>query len=95
MALHAGEVNYDEHGVTAAAINLTFRLLESGPVKEALADSSGTLAIIASSWFFEEVVRHSVADVAAYRPVPVMVKETTTTGWICLPDDGTGPAEWR
>jgi class 3 adenylate cyclase len=29
MALHAGEVNYDEHGVTAAAINLAFRLLES------------------------------------------------------------------
>jgi len=27
LALHAGEVNYDEHGATAAAINLTFRLL--------------------------------------------------------------------
>ena len=27
MALHAGEVHYDEHGVTAASINLAFRLL--------------------------------------------------------------------
>ena len=45
------------------------------------------LAVIASSWFFEEVVRHSAADAAAaYRPVPVAVKETTTIGWICLPD---------
>jgi CheY-like chemotaxis protein len=83
MALHAGEVNFDEHGVTAASINLTFRLLESDPVKEALAESSSVLAVITSSWFFDEVVRHSTAD-AGYRRVPVAVKETTTTGWICL-----------
>jgi hypothetical protein len=44
------------------------------------------LAVIASSWFFEEVVRHSTADAAAYRRVEVDMKETTTTGWICLPD---------
>ena len=93
MALHAGEVNYDEHGATAAAINLTFRLLEAGPVKEALAGSSGVLAVIASSWFFEEVVRHSAADVATYRPVPVTVKETSTMGWICLPDHKLRPGQ--
>ena len=41
MALHSGQVHYDTHGATAASINLTFRLLECGPVKEALAGSSG------------------------------------------------------
>ena len=86
MALHAGEVNYDAHGATGASINLTFRLLESEMVKGALAGSSGVLAVIVSSWFFEEVVRHSTADTAAYYPVLVAVKETTATGWICLPD---------
>jgi tetratricopeptide (TPR) repeat protein len=86
MALHAGEVHYDEHGVTAAAVNLAFRLLDAGALKAALASSPGVLAVIASSWFYEEVVRHSTADEAAYRPVEVAVKETTTTGWICLPD---------
>lgn len=91
MALHAGEVHYDEHGVVSASINHTFRLLEAGPVKQALADSSGVLAVITSSWFFEEVVRHSAADVAAYRPVSVTVKETSTTGWICLPDQQDRP----
>lgn len=85
MALHGGEVNFDEHGATAASINLTFRLLESEQVKKALAESTGVLAVITSSWFFEEVVRHTTADAAAYRPVSVVVKETTTTGWICLP----------
>jgi hypothetical protein len=67
-------------------VNLAFRLLECGPVKAALADSPGVLAVIASSWFFEEVIRHSTADPAEYHAVLVAVKETTTTGWICLPD---------
>ena len=86
MALHAGEVNYDKHGATAFSINFTFRLLDSHPVKEALAGSPGVLAVIASSWFFEEVIRHSTTHAAEYYPVPVVVKETTTTAWICCPD---------
>jgi tetratricopeptide (TPR) repeat protein len=87
MALHAGEVNYDDHGATAAAINLAFRLLDAPPFKAALAESPGVLALIASSWFFDEVVRHCTAvDAAAYRPVRVTAKETTTVGWICMPD---------
>ena len=90
MALHAGEVHYDEHGVTSAAVNLAFRLLDAGALKAALASSPGVLAVIASSWFYEEVVRHSAAA-AAYRPIEVAVKETTTTGWVCLPDH-TDPA---
>ena len=97
MALHAGEVHYDQHGVTAVAVNLAFRLLDARPLKEALADSPGVLAVIVSSWFFEEVVRHS-EGAPGYRPAEVTVKETLTTGWICLPDqavqpDGSGQAD--
>lgn len=87
MAVHAGEVAYDRHGVTAVSVNLAFRLLDAKPVKDVLAESSGVLAVITSEWFFEEVVRHSVdVDPATYRPVQVVVKETATVGWICLPD---------
>ncbi len=94
MALHAGEINYDEHGVTAAAVNLAFRLVDAEPLKAALAGSPGVLAVIVSSWFFDEVVRHIAPDGAArYRPVPVSVKETMTTGWICLPDDPSFPGQ--
>jgi tetratricopeptide (TPR) repeat protein len=94
MALHAGEINYDEYGVTAASVNLTFRLLDAEPLKAALAASSGVLAIIVSSWFYEEVVRHiPIEGAASYRPVAVAVKETSTTGWICLPDHPSLPRE--
>jgi hypothetical protein len=84
MALHAGEVCYDEHGVTAASINLAFRLLEADLLRAALAESPGVLAVIASSWFYDEVVRHSTV-VALFRRVEVTVKETTAAGWICVP----------
>jgi tetratricopeptide (TPR) repeat protein len=90
LALHAGEVNYDEHGVTAMSVNLAFRLVEAGALKTALAGSAGVLAVIASSWFFEEVVRHSEAAASTYHPVLVSVKETITTAWIFLPDNPGG-----
>ena len=87
MALNAGEVTYDDHGVTAPSINRTFRLLEAPPLRSALADSPGVLALITSNWFFHEVVRNSKnVDASTFRPVRVAVKETSATGWISLPD---------
>lgn len=87
MAVHAGEVVFDRHGVTATSLNFTFRLIEAPTVKKALAESPGVLALITSDWFFEEVVRHSPdASAASYRPVRVSVKETSTVGWLSLPD---------
>lgn len=94
MALHAGEVSYDCHGVAGAAVNLAFRLVEARPLKAALASSPGVLAVIASSWLFEEVIKHSPASHPdAYRPVQVAVKETSTVGWICLPGQPAPPGQ--
>jgi hypothetical protein len=87
VALHAGEVSHDQHGVTGDAINLAFRLIDAPPLKDALAASPGVLALIASPWFYEEVIRHQPsAQPATWRAHPVVVKETATTGWIALPD---------
>jgi hypothetical protein len=61
LALHAGEIHRDDHGVVGTSINVAFRLLEAEPLRRALADSSGVLAVIASRWFFEEVIRHDPA----------------------------------
>lgn len=92
MALHAGEVQYDDHGVTGSAINLAFRLLDGVELKIALSQSVGVLAISVSSWFFEEVVRHSAASrPETYRCVEVKVKEVDTRAWICLPESSDSP----
>ncbi len=94
LAVHAGEISYDDHGVASTAVNLTFRLLEAPAFKDLLAASPGVLALIASGWFFDEVVRHSPASTpATYRPVAVTVKETTTVGWVCLPDHPCPPGD--
>jgi tetratricopeptide (TPR) repeat protein len=93
MVLHAGEVELDEHGATAASVNLAFRLLDAQPLRAALARSPGVLAVIASEWFFDEVVRHSrQTDPATFRPHRLVVKETSTVAWISLPDSPYPPA---
>ncbi len=86
MVLHAGEVSHDEHGIVATSVNVAFRLIEARELRTSLATSPGSLAVMVSSWFFDEVVRHSATDAASYRPVQVTVKETTAIGWIHLPD---------
>lgn len=87
MAVHAGEVRYDDYGVTAASVNLAFRLLDAPALRSALVSSPGVLALIVSSWFFEEVVWQSSAEHAAtYRHTVVTAKETTASAWIALPD---------
>jgi tetratricopeptide (TPR) repeat protein len=96
VALHAGEVRYDDHGVTAVSINLAFRLLDASQLKSTLAGSLGVLAVIVSSWFFDEVVRHSGASLPdTYRQVRVKNKETNTNAWICLPDQPFSPPATR
>ncbi len=85
VALHAGEVHIDETGVTATAVNVTFRLIDSDELRHALRRTPATIALIVSSWFFDEVVKHSLTS-TEYRPVRIEVKETSTIGWIRASD---------
>ncbi|OLT12515.1 hypothetical protein BJF79_22020 [Actinomadura sp. CNU-125] len=49
------------------------------------------LALIASDWFYNEVIRQTPACApGVYRPVPVAVKETRTRGWVRFP--GAAPS---
>jgi hypothetical protein len=91
VALHAGEVSYDAHGATGTAIVHTFRLLHSGVLKDASAHADGALAVIASAWFYDEIIRHSpLSRPDRYRRVFVREKETAACGWIRLLGPGEG-----
>jgi len=93
VALHAGEVYRDVHGVAGSAINHAFRLVETPLLRSALDESPGALALILSDWLFTEVARHHpAAEPSSYRQVPVSVKETQATGWIRIPDPDAAPA---
>jgi hypothetical protein len=85
LALHAGEVNFDDHGVTSVSITRTFRLVDARRLKDTLAKAPAVLAIIASAWFFDEVIRHSERSQAGfYRSTVIKNKETATSAWIRL-----------
>jgi Effector-associated domain 2 len=87
LALHAGEVRFDKRGdVASQAIIHAFRLLDAPPLKNAMADGA-TLAMIASDWFYTEVIRRDATfEPQSFTPVEVVVKETNTIGWMRVPD---------
>lgn len=88
VGLHAGEVAEDLYGYTSSAINLTFRLVNSAPLRGALEKSAGVLALAVSTWFYDEVVQHhDGARPKSYRRVFVENKETRVDAWISRPDD--------
>ena len=94
VALHAGEVYRDAHGVAGTAINHAFRLAEAPALRSALTASPGVLALIVSDWLFSEVVRHDpAAEPGSYRQVQVAVKETAAAGWIRVPAPGVIQAD--
>ena len=91
MALHAGEIHPDAHGITGSAVNKTFRLVEAPALKSALDASAGVLALIVSDWFHDEVVRHEpAAEPGCYQHVRAAVKETRAETWIRILDPPAG-----
>ena len=93
VAMHAGEIYRDAHGVAGTAINHAFRLVEAPVLKSALDESPGMLAVIISDWLFTEVAKHDpAAEPDSYQQVQVSVKETETAGWIRVPDPDATPA---
>ncbi|MFT7839740.1 hypothetical protein Q5530_26650 [Saccharothrix sp. BKS2] len=74
MAVHAGEVVFDRHGVTSTAVTTAFQLLDAPPVRTALTESPGVVASVVSRRVFDEVVRHRARlDPATFRPMSSMV----------------------
>ncbi|MEV5721626.1 hypothetical protein AB0L41_47910 [Amycolatopsis mediterranei] len=94
MVLHAGEVSYDAHGATGQAIVHAFRLLDSPAIKQELTQSPGCLALITSTWFYDEVIRRSAhSRPTRYVRVVIHVKETITQAWIHARYGDEGPSD--
>jgi hypothetical protein len=92
VAVHVGNVHHDGHGFVGDAVNHLFRLLDAPRLRQLLAGSGGELALIASDYMYESVVRRhpTLVDPAAFRPVAVEVKQTMARGWVQIP----GPTQF-
>lgn len=93
MALHAGEVSRDAHGLSGADLVLACRMLDAAELKTALRRSPGNLAVIVSDGIYDGIVRHRyrTIDPAGYHPVSVQVKKDRIHAWIHLPGTTTPP----
>ncbi|MDQ2585828.1 substrate-binding domain-containing protein [Saccharothrix yanglingensis] len=88
VAITAGEVQHDAHGVVGDDVNLAFRLLDSQPLRRALERTDDVLVLIVSRRFHEDVVRDDPAVPAgAFQRVEVGVKEVRDHAWL----RATGP----
>lgn len=87
MAVHSGEVHYDEHGKTSDEMIFTYRILDTAEAKRALHESTATLVLVASDPFYQAVIRHQPATRPdAYREATADVKEVHARVWVRLVD---------
>jgi hypothetical protein len=86
LAVHAGRVIRDEHGVVGRASIHLFRLLEARAFKVALKAAGADLGVIVSNEVFTEVAeRGGLLNAAAYRNLRIACKDTRTTAWTWFP----------
>jgi hypothetical protein len=93
LALHHGALLATGHSHTGDTVVLTCRLLDSTPLRTALAHSSTSLAVIVSEYIYDNIVRHGHRDIdpSAYHPVTVLVKRTRARAWVHLPGSRQPP----
>lgn len=86
VAVNAGEITFDRHGVVGAAIDETFRLAEAPQLKAAVDNSPGVCGLIVSDWFYQAVVRHQPdARPDSYQHIDCRVKQTSLSAWMRVP----------
>ncbi|MEU6080441.1 adenylate/guanylate cyclase [Streptomyces sp. NPDC047108] len=89
IAVHAGDVHFDEHGLGGHAVNQTFRLCDSAPLRAAIRTARSDTALLVSDAIHDNVVRGGYDSIAAasFHAVDVSVKETRTRAWLHVAGD--------
>jgi hypothetical protein len=86
VAVYAGEVIFDKHGVVGSAIDHAFRLVDAPELRAALVGSLDPCVLIVSDWFYREVVRQrQQARPDTYRHIRSEVKGTRLSAWLRIP----------
>jgi Cyclic nucleotide-binding domain len=86
VAVNVGPVTSDTIGVSGEAIIIAARLLDAPIFKNAIAQETAKLGIIASKFVYETVIRHCLnpIDLAGYSEVQAITKEFVIPAWMKL-----------
>lgn len=85
VAIHAGEVHYDQWGQFGEALDVTCRLLDAPALKSSLASSTAPLALAISDDIYRSIVRHgyeNIDDKPFNSIIHVEVAGFSHAGWI-------------
>lgn len=88
VAIHSGEVHFDERGVFGEDIDLTFRLLNSPDLKRRLQEADAPLVLAVSDYIHRSVIRHGYdgIDGRTFEPaICLRVADQQHTGWVQIP----------
>jgi class 3 adenylate cyclase len=86
--IHAGEVHYDGKGFFGEDLDVAFRLLDAPRFKAHLRTATVPLALVASDYIYQSIIRHGYAgiDDGEFFPiVTVNVGDQRRKGWVHLP----------
>ncbi|MGV9295959.1 hypothetical protein [Amycolatopsis sp. NPDC003676] len=89
VAVHAGEVRYDNLGPYGEDLDVACRLLDSPELKRLLRHAPSSLVLVASDSFHRTVIRHNYDGIdpgAFKRGVVVRIGGRRVTGWTNCPD---------
>lgn len=92
--IHAGEVVYDEKGPFGEDLDLAFRLLDAPRFKTHLKHATVPLALVASEYIYQTVVRHGydgIVEEEFLQLVTVNIGDQRRKGWVQLPRPGGVP----
>lgn len=87
VGVHAGEVHFDDFGMSGADVDLACRLADAAIAKQALASANaGYVAVVVSELIFRSVIAHGGPYIRGshYARVPIRVKEVDTDGWLAV-----------
>jgi hypothetical protein len=93
--IHAGEVHYDEKGPFGEDLDVAFRLLDAPRFKAHLKSATVPLALVASDYIYQTIIRHGYEGIVEDEFVPlvtVTVGFQRRKGWVQLPYAGGIPA---
>ena len=90
VAVHAGELLRDDHGITGEDLVLAFRLLDADAVRAYLLQTESDLILVVSDVIYQGIVKHAYSGIepARFQPVWVSAKETSVRAWLHVPDTG-------
>jgi hypothetical protein len=88
MAVAVGPVGWSELGFTGGTVVELGRLLDCGPLRTAIDEHPGDLAVLVSDALFTPVVRQRYPglDPDRFTPCAIRVKEYAAQAWLWTPD---------